>query len=541
MLNRKIVRVKNKSKNKIGEGRKKALYSMAGLIVVIMLALSSIPFLPSHEAIDTTFIETTWQKTTTADTLYESFDQYGVFDDDFEDMDLVEWSLSPSASYFQIDSTYTHTGSYGIKVNGGSSPIIAKGTFSVSGPAVIEVWIYDDLTTPLTAVVEYNWGTTDGSRQELGIDTGVFTGTYTYTKDINPPSYSTMVRVNTGIARTVGWHQTKAEVSALRTNFYIDGTFVGSTTYLTVSTLQNFGLAAGWGVSNPAYFDDVSVYHQEIPNWDILPGNHNWHVSGGVMIQDAYQYIPGSRIITGDSSWIDYNIQAKVKVEGSGPNRYGGILLRATDDAKNYYEIYLQDGGYLQFTKAFNGVRTWPMGAWTDMRVPVGNFYNEWWYVKGQVIGNVIRGKAWRVGDSEPGWHYSWIDSSSPLTSGKAGLITFSRPGCDRVSFDDMYVAAPLGQSLYSPDSAYWLWSSDAWDGPPTNGYGGGLPYVPEDDEWAYWPHISPTGCGAGWFNHLWFKTTLYIEDINQISNVLLVGKYIPNNRIMINDNNMFT
>jgi uncharacterized repeat protein (TIGR01451 family) len=300
------------------------------------------------------------------------------------------------------------------------------------------------------------------------------------------------------------------------------------------STAETEFVETSWQKTTTA--DTLYESFDQITNWDILPGNHNWHVSGGVMIQDAYQYIPGSRIITGDSGWTDYTAQVKVKVEGSGPWRYGGILLRASDDAQNYYEIYLQEGGWLQFTKAINGIRTWPMGV-SNMHVPVGNYYNQWWYVKGQVIGNIVRGKAWQVGTSEPGWHYTWTDSTSPLTSGKVGLITFSKPGCDRVSFDDMYVAAPLGQSLYPANSDYWSWTNDAWDGPATNGYGGSLPYVPEDDEWAYWPHISPSGCGGGWFTHYWFKTTLYIDDINAISSVLLLGKYIPNNRIMINDN----
>lgn len=117
---------------------------------------------------------------------------------------------------------------------------------------------------------------------------------------------------------------------------------------------------------------------------------------------------------------------ARVKISDDG---WGGLLSRGNTAGDTYYGLYLQRGGYLQLVKTVGGSRTWPGGTWTDpqFRVSVGDFADEWWYIKAVVSGNNIKGKAWPVTGSEPtSWHINWNDPDPPIANGRIGLITFS-------------------------------------------------------------------------------------------------------------------
>jgi hypothetical protein len=199
---------------------------------------------------------------------------------------------------------------------------------------------------------------------------------------------------------------------------------------------------------------DASDWEEVNGVWTVIDESGNM-----VLEQSLPYYVPGVRV-AGQTSWTNYVVQAKVKVTGTS-DRWGGILLRVDDPgtpttAGTYYELYLQEKGYLQLTKTVSGVRTWPGGSWNSpqFRQYIGPFYNEWWNIKAEVVDGNIRGKAWQVGDPEPeNWLINWLDATDPILSGKVGLITFSTENGVPVYFDDICVYKPLDG-----------WTIELWD-----------------------------------------------------------------------------
>ena len=128
-------------------------------------------------------------------------------------------------------------------------------------------------------------------------------------------------------------------------------------------------------------------------------------------------------------------MMAKVKITDDG---WGGLLLRGNAEGNTYYELYLQRGGNLQLVKTVADTRVGIMNPY------VGWFADEYWYIKAEVSGDSIKGKAWPCSDPEPAtWLVEWTDST-PITSGRIGLITFSWWATKLpVYFDDVLVTGP--------------------------------------------------------------------------------------------------
>lgn len=149
--------------------------------------------------------------------------------------------------------------------------------------------------------------------------------------------------------------------------------------------------------------------------WEEISGE--WEVLDYEYQQTGNLYIPGARAFAGDTAWTDYTMTAKVNITDDG---WGGVLLRANAAGDTYYELYLQRGGRLQLVKTVAGTRAGIMNPY------VGSFADDYWYIKAQVVDDVVRGKAWPCSGSEPAtWLVEWTDST-PITSGRIGLITFS-------------------------------------------------------------------------------------------------------------------
>lgn len=198
-----------------------------------------------------------------------------------------------------------------------------------------------------------------------------------------------------------------------------------------------------------AYIEPSVVFNDNFDDgdalgWQVILGT--WQVLNYEYEQIANWYIPGARSFAGDTAWTDYVLVAKVKITDDG---WGGLLLRGNAAGNTYYELYLQRGGYLQLTKTVAGSRTWPGGVWNgpQFRVYVGSFADQWWYIRADVNGNNIRGKAWPVSGSEPAtWHINWDDpEAAPILNGRIGLITFSWSTTQLpVYFDDVLVTEDI-------------------------------------------------------------------------------------------------
>lgn len=206
----------------------------------------------------------------------------------------------------------------------------------------------------------------------------------------------------------------------------------GNFEWLTIS-----GHKYEYGICDDFEDGDASGWTPVNGIWTVVDDSGNM-----VYMQSLPYYIPGVRV-AGEATWTDYVIQAKVKVTGTDWGRWGGLLFRVSDPgtdgtAGTYYELYLQENGNLQLVKTVSGARTGIVHPF------VGLFYDEWWYIKAEVIGGHIRGKAWEVGTPELAtWIVDYTDPS-PIASGKIGLITFSNVPDQPVLFDDVCLKVPL-------------------------------------------------------------------------------------------------
>ncbi len=208
--------------------------------------------------------------------------------------------------------------------------------------------------------------------------------------------------------------------------------YIGNFEWLTIS-----GNKYEYGICDDFEDGDASSWTPVNGIWTVVDDSGNM-----VYMQSLPYYIPGVRV-AGEATWTDYVIQAKVKVTGTDWGRWGGLLFRVSDPgtagtAGTYYELYLQENGNLQLVKTVSGTRTPVVNPF------VGLFYNEWWYIKAEVIGGHIKGKAWEAGTPEPAtWIVDYTDPS-PIASGKIGLITFSNVVDQPVLFDDVCLKVPL-------------------------------------------------------------------------------------------------
>jgi len=81
---------------------------------------------------------------------------------------------------------------------------------------------------------------------------------------------------------------------------------------------------------------------------------------------------------------------------------------------------------------------------------------DDWYWVRGQVIGQLVQGKAWAVGDPEPGWIVSATDTDAPLVPGyggvSAGLAATSSRDYDLIEVsNDGAAAASNDMTSYTP------------------------------------------------------------------------------------------
>jgi len=204
------------------------------------------------------------------------------------------------------------------------------------------------------------------------------------------------------------------------------------------------------------HFDDVivadlfgTVLFEDHFDWQVILGE--WKVLDYEYQQIANWYIPGARSFAGDTAWTNYAMIAKVKITDDG---WGGLLLRGNADGNTYYELYLQRGGRLQLVKTVAGVRTGIINPY------VGAFADQWWYIKAVIYGGHVMGKAWPISGTEPTtWQVDWSDTT-PIASGRIGLITFSWSTTQLPVYFDDVLATDIDINDINVDTIQ-LWHTD--------------------------------------------------------------------------------
>ncbi|HEY0827609.1 MAG TPA: family 16 glycoside hydrolase [Bacilli bacterium] len=124
----------------------------------------------------------------------------------------------------------------------------------------------------------------------------------------------------------------------------------------------------------------------------------------------------------GDSSWVDYTYQAKVKLNSTNGNV--GILFRYAD-ASNFYMFRLNDNGNkVELYKSVGGTLT--LLSSVANTVNTGQFYT----LKAVVTGNNVKGYLDGVEK------INWTNGTTQLSSGKIGF----RMASSSAKFDDVQV-----------------------------------------------------------------------------------------------------
>jgi hypothetical protein len=167
----------------------------------------------------------------------------------------------------------------------------------------------------------------------------------------------------------------------------------------------------------------------------------NWIAAGGTWTVSAGTYTgttttsAWSRL--GSSSYRDYTVQARIRVEGDGA---GNLVFRAVD-ATHYYYLYASTtSGTLEIRKQ-QGTTSKTLASGGDI---AGAVKNRWHTYAVHVTGNTIQ--VWA--DGEP--RFQVIDASSPYLNGAVGL----RVDGTTLRADDVVVSACVGPSTDAPAPA---------------------------------------------------------------------------------------
>jgi len=132
--------------------------------------------------------------------------------------------------------------------------------------------------------------------------------------------------------------------------------------------------------------------------------------------------------------WQDYSVETKTYQLGDEPNEDRGVLLRYQDATHHYRVAVVNDSGIPPNSELeivlVNG------GETELASIPLVYDHNEWYHLKTQVQGNVIKANYRKDGDAEPAWMLEVTDGASTFVDGKIGLRANGAIG----RFDDVLV-----------------------------------------------------------------------------------------------------
>jgi hypothetical protein len=203
------------------------------------------------------------------------------------------------------------------------------------------------------------------------------------------------------------------------TNQYADdqsGLSVGSTVT---------GYTRRWGTSGNL---DVVRYDPGVPplGWDLvwqdLPTGleENGGATGGKWVMHSSAGEAG--LFHDSEDRADFEALGSFSLGNFGGATRAGFIFRGSGEEATRTGYVVELTGTIErirIRKILNGTSTTLDDASTSPGTPSTS---ETWWVRGQVIGGDIKGKAWRDGDAEPGWQVEASDSDIPA-AGKFGIM----------------------------------------------------------------------------------------------------------------------
>lgn len=114
------------------------------------------------------------------------------------------------------------------------------------------------------------------------------------------------------------------------------------------------------------------------------------------------------------------DVRAAFKVEGPAQ------LVPAVGVTAGFYSTYAQTSG------GFSLERVTAAGTTVLDSMAITITDTVWYYLRSQVVGQLVQSKVWAVGDPEPDWMLSAIDTEEPLAPGYAGVTAGSSASSSR-------------------------------------------------------------------------------------------------------------
>lgn len=201
----------------------------------------------------------------------------GIFESTFvlaanilwEDLPLQTQEQVTSRVQKQVDQ-YLNAKSLQLSVTNNNGNVIATKSLTTPTAGVIDIKFYDDLKPMGTFAGVYNQAETDAVL--IGLNTNKYANTYLYR-----PGLSATTEVDSGIARTKGWHNLRFIIDAAGTNVELDGVTLPKNSTLTkISTIK---LANTWNITTTSHYDNLVFHNQFTENFDAPIAATGWTIT----------------------------------------------------------------------------------------------------------------------------------------------------------------------------------------------------------------------------------------------------------------------
>lgn len=206
---------------------------------------------------------------------------------------------------------------------------------------------------------------------------------------------------------------------------------------MAVIATDEFGRtdATGWGTADSGQ------------TWTERQGTTSWTVDGSQGVCDMGT--SGTRSITLGVSETNVDVKLQVswdEAAAGGDLNQCELMARWADTTHFYDARFSQETSGEVFVRLVlvNGSSSFLSSAVSAGSVAV---LGEPWWVRFQVIGSVLRAKAWADGDVEPGWLVEATDSTL-TAAGPIGIRNGRGAGSTAapvVSYDHLYCVEPYG------------------------------------------------------------------------------------------------
>jgi hypothetical protein len=226
------------------------------------------------------------------------------------------------------------------------------------------------------------------------------------------------------------YHTYELEMEGSTLNAYIDGLPAGTASDTSLTS----GKVGLYSFNQISYFDDALVPlfedHFEDGNstgWTEELGSGNWSVVTDGS-NEVYKYTDGAssaKSYAGDSSWTDYSVQAKIKVDSWNATGRAGVMARYADSDNHYMMYYDKSNAQVRIVKRVGGTQT-TLNTFAMTAPSTGVYHTYELKVNGSTLSAYL--------DGSP----TGTATDTDLTSGgKAGLYSFNQISY----FDDAVVS----------------------------------------------------------------------------------------------------